>query len=83
LLEDYNGWNLPFAKTVEISGRNSNQDGYDGSYPVILGANSYKMEVDPSALFTVLFLKEAAFTGYDSETMTNVTLDYTFLGNVA
>lgn len=57
-LEDYNGWNLPFAKTVEIKGRTG------GSHEHLLGANSYLMEVDPSALFTVLFLEPDTFSDY-------------------
>ena len=77
-LEDYNDWNLPFAKTVEITGR-STQEGYTGSYPHTLGASSYKMEVDPSALFTVLFLEKSYFTDYDESQL--IHLNYTFLGN--
>ena len=59
-LEDYNDWNLPFAKTVEIKGRKG-QAGYTGDHGHTLGASSYKMEVDPSALFTVLFLEKSVF----------------------
>ena len=39
------------------------------------------MEVDPSALFTVLFLSKDVFTDYN-ETTDLVNLNYTFLGNV-
>ena len=77
-LENYNDWNLPFAKTVEITGRSS-FDNYTGSFPHTLSADTYKMEVDPSALFTVLFLEKTYFTDYDESQLIN--LNYTFLGN--
>ena len=79
-LEDYNDWNLPFAKTVEIQGRKG-QDDYTGDHGHTLGANSYKMEVDPSALFTVLFLSKSVFTDYDESDLVN--LDYSLIGTVA
>ena len=84
-LEDYNDWNLPFAKTVEIAGRYSGNKTIaeyketDGDFPHLLGANSYKMEVDPSALFTVLFLQNDVFTNYTTDQL--VQLDYAFLGD--
>ena len=69
---------MPFAKTVEIAGR-SKDEGYEGKFPHDLAANSYKMEVDPSALFTVLFLQKSYFTDYADDQLVN--LNYTFLGN--
>ena len=80
-LEDYNDWNLPFAKTVEIKGRKG-QEGYvdtDG-HGHNLGASTYKMEVDPSALFTVLFVDKSVFTDYQESDL--VTLDYALIGNI-
>ena len=71
-LEDYNGWNLPFAKTVEIQGLTG------GNYTHELGAKSYKLEVDPSALFTVLFLEPDEFTDWKKDDL--VPLNYTFFG---
>ena len=57
-LDRYNNWDLPFASKVEINGRyqGGDLDEYDGSYPYVLPKRMYKMEVDPSALFTILFL---------------------------
>ena len=73
VLENYNDWNLPFAKTVNIKGRQDGDYGYD------LPASSYLMEVDPSALFSILFLPNTTFT-VDDETQL-VNLNYTFMGN--
>ena len=39
------------------------------------------MEVDPSALFTVLFLSKSVFTDYDESDLVN--LDYSLIGTVA
>ena len=65
-LEDYNGWNLPFAKTVEITGRKltDHLPYIDGDYGHQLAVNSYKLEVDPSALFSFIFVKNTTFTDY-------------------
>ena len=63
---------------MEIKSQNT-QAGYDGSFNHTLGANSYKMEVDPSALFTVLFLEKSYFTDYNEDDLIN--LNYTFMGN--
>ncbi len=73
LLEDYNDWNLPFAKTVEIQGNEN------GAYKHTLGAQSYRLEVDPSALFTVLFLRTDEFEDYTEADL--VPLNYTFFGD--
>ena len=62
-LEDYNGWNLPFAKTVEIQGRTDGK----GDYPHILALKNYKMRVDPSAIFSILFLESDFFTDYTED----------------
>lgn len=57
-LESYNDWNLPFAKTVAIVGRKGfEQDPYiDGDYGHYLAVDSYLLEVDPSALFSFIFV---------------------------
>ena len=81
-LEDYNDWNIPFAKTVEIKGLKGTANytaDYPNNYPHNLAANSYTMEVDPSALFTVLFLDKSYFQDYTDDQLIN--LNYTFLGN--
>ena len=71
-LENYNSWNIPFAKTVEIKGR----DG--GRHYHKLDANSYMMRIDPSISFSVLFIEPDYFTDYDDDEL--VDLDYTYLG---
>ena len=72
-LENYGDWNLPFAKLVEIQGREG------GNHYHNLALDSYKMRVDPSAVFSVLFLEPAFFTDYNESDL--VVMDYTFLGN--
>ena len=75
-LENYNNWNMPFAKTVEIKGRSTS-----GSlHPYTLAANSYKLEVDPSALFTILFL-DPDLVEYNKEDLVN--LDYNVFGSTS
>ena len=51
-LENYNAWNLPFGKTVEISSRDGGAHQHD--FP----GDRYLMEVDPAALFSILWLSE-------------------------
>jgi hypothetical protein len=48
-LENYNGWNVPFAKTVEIY----NTDSVGSEFP----KSQYLLSVDPSAYFTVVFVE--------------------------
>ena len=62
-LESYNDWNLPFAKTVEIRS-NPDWTKYGTSYTHDLQAWTYTMQVDSSALFSVLFLTADEFTDY-------------------
>ena len=38
-----------------------------GNYTHELGAKAYKLEVDPSALFTLLFLEPDEFTDYTTD----------------
>ena len=71
-LENYNDWNLPFAKTVEIKG----QEG--GRFSSKLAANTYKLEVDPSAFFSIIFLDKSEVT-YEESSLVN--LDYNAFGN--
>lgn len=78
-LEDYNGWNLPFAKTVQIVGTKNIDSSSTDSNLHLLAANSYKLEVDTSALFSIIFVDEASFTDYTEDEV--VTLNYTFLGS--
>lgn len=81
-LEDYNGWNLPFAKTVQIEGikNTPTTDSNESDHLHYLSASSYKLEVDTSALFSVLFVDKDTFTDYETGDL--VELDYTFLGDV-
>ena len=44
-----------------------------------LSADSYKLEVDPSALYSVLFVDKSVISGYKTEDIRH--LNYTFLGN--
>ena len=80
-LERYNEWDLPFASEIEIGGRYQGGDlsEYDGSYPYVLPKRLYKMEVDPSALFSILFIEKDRFAQYDESALVN--LNYTFLGD--
>ena len=71
-LENYNSWNIPFAKTVEIKGRDGGRHYHE------LGANSYMMRIDPSISFSVLWLEPDYFTDYSDDEL--VDLDYTYLG---
>jgi hypothetical protein len=73
-LENYNNWNMPFAKTVYIEGIQG------GTHYHYLPRNSYKLEVDPSALFSILFLDEISFpsSGYSQTDLR--TLNYTAMG---
>lgn len=48
-LENYNSWNLPYAKTVNISPRIAGEFTHDFT------SRNYKLMVDPSAVFTVIF----------------------------
>ena len=50
-LEDYNDWNLPFAKTVEIKSREGQTEREHRLDP-----NSYKMRIDPSLMFSIIFI---------------------------
>lgn len=81
-LEDYNSWNLPFAKTVLIAGRKGLSDPpyVDGDYGHDLTLNQYKLEVDPSALFSIIFVAPELFTDYDPD-YDIVALNYTLLGS--
>ena len=75
-LDDYNDWNLPFAKTIEIVGRNDTD-----RHALTLAQNSYKLEVDPSAYFSVLFLDESQFPSPDEYSSGLKTLDYAPYGS--
>ena len=66
-LEDYNGWNLPFMKTIQIKATDDR---------VNFPKSNYAMEVDPSAYFSVIF------TDLDIAKVDNpITLNYTFYGS--
>lgn len=79
-LENYNGWNLPFAKTVEITGRKGGLDPYvEREFSHQLATNTYKLEVDPSALFSFIFVSNTTFTDYNEKDV--MTMNYTFLGS--
>ena len=70
-LEGYNHWNLPFAKTVMVSYNQTEESTVKNLYP-----GNYKLLVDPTAVFTVLFLPEVEL---DSSQLR--TLNYTFFGD--
>ena len=65
-LENYNGWNLPFKKTIEIEALDKGVN-----FPL----SNYNLEVDPSAYFSVIF------TDLDIKKVEDpVSLNYTFYG---
>ena len=50
-----------------------------GDFTHNLATNTYVMEVDSSALFSVIFLSKEVFTDYDDSELK--TLNYTILGS--
>lgn len=54
-------------------------EGTDDSRLHYLTANSYKLEVDTAALFSVLFVSKQTFNDYDASDLKY--LNYTFLGD--
>ena len=81
LLEDYNDWNLPFAKTVRIEGRKTQDPSYTSDYAYELPLSKVKLEVDPSALFSILFVDKAEFDAMNISKDSRRTLNYTFFGD--
>ena len=71
-LEGYNNWNLPFSKKVVLQPRGG------GDNDINFSSGRYKLEVDPTAYFTVLFLSsfEDDYKEEDAR-----TLNYTFYGS--
>ena len=67
-LENYNGWNLPFKKTVELEALDTS---------INFPTNNYNLEVDPSAYFSVIFTDLDIY----KEVENPVLLNYTFYGN--
>jgi len=65
-LEDYNSWNLPFAKSFTVCANDTTD-----SFPT----NKYLLEVDPAAFFSVIFV-DTTLIEYSDER----TLNYTFYG---
>ena len=66
-LEDYNRWNLPFMKTIQVKATDKSVN-----FPM----SNYEMEVDPSAYFSVIF------TDLDIAKVDDpITLNYTFYGS--
>ena len=54
-LEDYNEWNLPFATTISVAQ-------YDqSSSRVIFPTGSYKLEIDPQAYFSIVFVDTSLY----------------------
>ena len=80
-LEDYNEWNLPFAKTVTIEGKKTLDPSYTSDYAYELPLSAYTLEVDPSALFSILFVSKTEFEGMNIPDDNLVTLNYTFFGD--
>ena len=77
-LEEYNDWNLPFAKTCLIEPSDAD---WDMEYDFITDfpSNYYKMNIDPSAYFSIIWLGEEYLdTIPDKRWLRN--LNYTFYG---
>ena len=70
-LDNYNGWNLPYTKTIEIIPRSAEHDREHKFTP-----KKYKMLVDPTATFTILFVPQ--FTDFAESDVR--TLHYTYYG---
>lgn len=64
---------------MQISGRKGT-DGYVGNHGHYLSTNSFLLEVDPSTLFSFIFVSNKTFTNYEESEL--VTLNYTFMGEV-
>ena len=67
-LHNYNGWDVPFAKTVELNATESNE------FPTA----NYVMKVDPNAYFSIVFVSGDHFDMRDKDLR---TLNYTFFGS--
>ena len=82
-LEDYNDWNLPFALTVEIEGNAEcvASPCSHNEHSAEMSKYTYKMEVDASALFTVLWMDESAYDWPETDDGLK-NLNFTFLGDV-
>ena len=74
-LENYNNWNLPFAKTFKISPGLED----DKVTLVPFPKDSYLLEMDPSAYFSIIFVDTSLYEA-DLKTEDMVTLNYTFYG---
>lgn len=66
-LENYNDWNLPFAKTLTIQA----EDSTDQSFPT----TKYILEIDPASFITVIFVDT-----YLSIPDTPIQMNYTWYG---
>lgn len=66
-LENYNSWNLPFAKTFSISAI----DKTDQTFPT----TKYTLEVDPASFITVIYVDTSL-----SIPDTPITMNYTWYG---
>ena len=80
-LENYNDWNLPFAKTVTIEGKKTQDPSHTSDYAYELPLAMYTLEVDPSALFSILFLDKDEFEELNIPEDSIRTLNYTFFGD--
>ena len=58
----------------------SNDPTYTGDFAYPLALNTYKMEVDPSSLFSMLFLETTTFETLGIPDDKLVNLNYTFFG---
>ena len=65
-MENYNDWNLPFAFTFIVE-----DSELTGNFPT----NTYQLEADPSAYFSIIFV-DTSLTTIENP----VTLNYTFFG---
>ena len=71
-LESYNEWDLPFAKTVEVKQRTG------GDHYYAINTFTTKLEIDPSALFSIIFMQRSNFPEVQDEDLR--TLNYTYFG---
>ena len=66
---------------MSIEGVKSKYPDSESDYAYPLSVNLYNMEVDPSALFSVLFLESHTFASMEVPKEDMTTLNYTFFGD--
>ena len=66
---------------MSIEGVKSKYPDYESDYAYPLSVNMYNMEVDPSALFSILFVEPHTFASMGVPQKSMKTLNYTFFGD--